>query len=129
MPLLAGLLVLPLGALVMAAKNVLLILFEFPMWDLVIDTIKTEMLLAVVFLSPMTLIGLPLAYWAMRPLTRPWLFALAGAALTLLVIVLEMSVSRLLGSPIDSIVEILLNVNYWRHGWPAAWRRRWRSPI
>jgi hypothetical protein len=79
---------------------------------LVIEDLTRWSIIGAVFLAPVTLIVLPLAYLVMRPLNRPMLLALVGAVAAIAVIILELALGRALGSPIDSIVEVLLNANY-----------------
>jgi hypothetical protein len=112
-PLLAGLISLPIGIMALAAWYLVRSALDNPsMWTEFVGLNLTYALAnGAVLLVPVTLIGLPLAYLVMRP-PRPVLFALAGVAITAIVEALELAASKASGAPIDSIARALLNVSH-----------------
>jgi hypothetical protein len=112
-PLLAGLISLPIGILALAAWYVVRSALDNPsMWtEFVGHNLTYALANGALLFVPVTLIGLPLAYLVMRS-SRTIPPALAGAVITAIVEGLELSAHKAFGGPIDSVAGVLLNVNH-----------------
>ena len=138
MPLLAGLISLPIGILALAACYVIGSALDNPsMWtEFVGHNLTYALANGALLFVPVTLIGLPLAYLVMRP-PQPVPFALAGAAITAIVEALELLASQAIGAPIDTIAGALLSVNHMGPrlaaglvaGMAFAYLMRWWRPV
>ena len=114
MPLLAGLISLPIGIVALAAWYLVRSALDNPsMWaEFVGLNLTFALAIGALLLVPVTLIGLPLAYLVLRPVRRLIPLALAGAVITAIVEGLELSAHRAFGGPIDSVAGALLNVDH-----------------
>ena len=114
MPLLAGLISLPIGIMAFWAWYLVQSALDNPsMWtEFVGHNLTYALANGAVLLVPVTLIGLPLAYLVMRRPSRMIPLALAGAVISVIVEALELAASKAFGTPIDSIAGALLSVNH-----------------